>query len=335
MKLIVLLCALVPGLAFSALGQRSYSFKDTERNRAVQTFVWYPSEESSKVKPLTKGPFAPVLAAVDAAVYKQPKQFPVALLSHGSGGTADKLFWLAEYLVQQGVIVIAVNHAGNMTGDNSARGLLAVWLRGQDLSFALNQVAALNEFSGRLDLAKVAAVGHSAGGTTALLLAGARLSKDSFVSPVPNCKGTKDPYFAALCSALETIDIKSFEREAVNKDYSDKRVAAAVAYDPGFARSFSNETLVSVKDKVKVFIADKILSPQDEIYSRKFAEILGPKTAEVVPPSFHMNFFQKCIPGVAKDDNELIVLCAGDDLKTKIQDEVKRKTMEFFESKWK
>ena len=115
MKLIVLLCLLVPVSAFSAVGQRSYTFTDSQRKRALQTFVWYPSEESSKVKPLTKGPFAPVLAAVDAAVQKQPKLFPVALLSHGSGGTADKLFWLTEYLVQQGVIVLAVNHAGNMT----------------------------------------------------------------------------------------------------------------------------------------------------------------------------------------------------------------------------
>lgn len=48
-----------------------------------------------------------------------------------------------------------------------------------------------------------------------------------------------------------------------------------------------------------------------------------------------MSFLQTCAAGVAKDDPELTELCANNELKTKIQDKVKQKTLEFLQSKWK
>ena len=156
MKKIIILLALTSDLGFTGVfegGQRSYLFKDSSRNRSLQTFVWYPAATGAKPSALKKlGPFAPVVAAKDAGLNKARAKYPVVLLSHGSGGTSDKLFWATEKLVQSGIVVIAVNHTGKMTGDSSGKGLLEVWKRPTDLTFALDQVMLSKEFKDRLVL---------------------------------------------------------------------------------------------------------------------------------------------------------------------------------------
>lgn len=320
---------------FAVTGQRNYEFTDASRKRMLRTFVWYPAAADSIPKELTKGPFQPVIAARDAPVLKQSGRFPVVLLSHGSGGTADKLFWLTDALVNKGFIVVAIDHAGNMTGDNSGKGLIEVWLRPQELSFALDKVSALTEFKDQLDLSRVAAVGHSAGGTTALLLVGARFSKERFESPVPNCHGTKDPYLAVWCKEIETLDLKSYSAETLTRDYGDKRVRVSVALDPGFARSFAPDSLNDVRDKVHLFVADRLSTPFDEIHSKDFLKILGTSAAEIVPDSIHMTFLQPCSAGVPKDDPELKELCANNESKASIQNKVAESIVAFFASKLK
>ncbi|MCX6125026.1 MAG: alpha/beta fold hydrolase [Proteobacteria bacterium] len=103
-------------------------------------------------------------------------------------GKADKLFWLTDYLVRHGVIVIATDHPGNMTGESSADGMMRVWARPKDLIFALDQLLQQSDFKNHLEITRLAATGHSAGGTTALLLAGASLSSNRFISPIPLCE---------------------------------------------------------------------------------------------------------------------------------------------------
>ena len=335
MKALLLFALFFSPTVFAVTGQRTYEFSDTTRNRTLKTFVWYPAVSTSKAEKLTQGPFQPVLAARDAIMAKQSGKFPVVLLSHGSGGTADKLFWMADALVNEGFIVIAVNHVGNMTGDNTGKGLIEVWSRPIDLSFALDKVSALNEFKDYLDLTRVAAVGHSAGGTTALLLAGARFAKEKFESPVPNCHGTKDPYLAVWCKQIDSLDLKAYSAETLTRDYGDKRVRLAVAFDPGFAKSFAPDSLNTVKEKIHVFVADKLFTPFDEIYSKDFVKILGASIAEIVPKSIHMTFLQPCSAGIPKDDLELRELCADNEAKVSIQTKVAEKTVAFLKAKMK
>ena len=40
-------------------------------------------------------------------------QFPLIVLSHGTGGSAQIMGWLARALASHGYIVAAVNHPGN------------------------------------------------------------------------------------------------------------------------------------------------------------------------------------------------------------------------------
>lgn len=318
--------------ALATVGQKTQKFTDVSRNRTLTTFIWYPAPETSRAKSVSNGPFQPLVVAIDAPLLKQDEKFSVVLLSHGSGGKADKLFWLTDRLVKNGFVVIAVNHVGNMTGDNSGKGLIEVWERPKDLAFVFNKVLELPDFKDRLDTNKVAAVGHSAGGTTALLLGGARLSPQNFESPVPNCMGTKDPYFAVWCKEIQNIDLKAYKKEVIEGDYTDHRVKAVVALDPGFAKSFELDSLKKIRDRSYVFIADKLFTPFDEIYSKDFSLLMGKDHSEIVPDSVHMSFLQSCKSNFPKDDPELRELCANNDLKISIQDWTATKTVSFLES---
>jgi predicted dienelactone hydrolase len=316
------------------VGQKDFSLRDETRKRQLSTYVWYPTTVKANPAKDRRGPFLPVVATKDAPIARGLSKFPVVLLSHGSGGKADKLFWLTSYLVRHGVIVIAIDHPGNMTGDNSADGMMRVWERAKDLTFALDHLLQKSDFRAYLDITKLAATGHSAGGATVLLLAGARLSSTRFISPVPFCEGSKDPYFAGICNELKTLDLKKYSQKTVEDDYSDPRVKAIVGLDPGMAQSFEPNSLKNLKIKAMLLIADKLNSPQDQIFSKNFLELLPAKAAEIVPNSYHMTFFQACRPDFPKNDPELREICIRSEEKVKAQGEIAKRILEFFTLAW-
>lgn len=318
------------------VGQRDFIYVDKDRNRNLATHVWYPIDPKIKLNPIIQkgNPFAPVISAKNAPLSKSPLKFSLVLLSHGSGGKADKLFWLTDHLVRNGYIVLAVDHPGNMTGDNSAEGLMRIWERPKDITFALNRLLEENDFKSQIDLDRVAAVGHSAGGTTALLLGGARLSSAQFTSPIPHCSGTKDPYYARLCEELKSLDLHAFPKALVEGDYRDPRVKALIALDPGMFKSFQVDSLTNLKTKSLIFIADKLNAPQDEIHSKEFLKVFPKNTATLVPGSFHMTFLQACNPDFPKDDPELKELCIENDRKLRTQRSVAKGSLNFLKTAW-
>lgn len=316
------------------VGQKDFSLRDQSRKRELSTHVWYPTTVKANLAQNGGGPFLPVVATRDAPIAPRLSKFPVVLLSHGSGGKADKLFWLTDYLVRHGVIVIATDHPGNMTSNNSADGMMKVWERPMDLIFALDHLLQQSEFKDHLDITKLAATGHSAGGTTALLLGGAHLSSTRFISPIPLCEGSKDPYFAGICSELKTLDLKKYPKNLVEGNYSDSRIKAIVGLDPGMVQSFEPKSLKNLKTKTLLFIADKLNAPQDEIFSKNFVALLPAKAVEIVPNSYHMTFLQACKPDYPKDDPELREICLGSEEKIKLQGEITKRVLDFFTSTW-
>lgn len=163
----------LPAAADMLPGYDRFDLAADHRARPVAASIWYPAANRTYRAPVGDGPiFDPTFAFIGPAIAEG--EHPLVLLSHGSGGNADALGWLATGLVARGAIVLAVNHPGSTSGDSSPRRSVDLGARAKDLSAALDMILADPAFAPFIDEDRIGVVGFSLGGATALGLAGLR-----------------------------------------------------------------------------------------------------------------------------------------------------------------
>jgi predicted dienelactone hydrolase len=137
--------------------------------------LYYPSDGAAR--PVERGPFTLELA-VDAA----PKagNGRLVVVSHGSGGNAWVHADLARALVDDGFVVAVPQHRGDSQGDDGHPGPDSWTVRPGEVVRAIDAVGRDPRFAVLLRLDKVGVYGMSAGGHTALSLAGGRWSPARF-----------------------------------------------------------------------------------------------------------------------------------------------------------
>jgi predicted dienelactone hydrolase len=126
----------------------------------------YPTTET--VKPLTRGPYQ-LMVALGA---KPSPARHLVVISHGSGGDWYSNMTQAVVLAQAGFVVAMPLHAGDNYKDHGQMGPQAWQTRPQEISASIDAVAADAVWSKQLDLQHVGVHGMSAGGLTALVMAG-------------------------------------------------------------------------------------------------------------------------------------------------------------------
>lgn len=191
---------------------------------------------------------------------------PVVLLSHGTGGSADSLAWLAEALCASGFLVAAVDHHGNTSvEDYLVEGFVFGWERARDLSVLLDHVAAVED----VDASRVGAAGFSLGGYTVMALLGARIDPGTVGAVVDGTlPAPAVPEFPDLVATLR----RGYDDErlaAIVADGSgsmaDERVRAGFAVAPALGLLVSPESLGLVDAPVELRWgdADDICPPQE------------------------------------------------------------------------
>ena len=132
--------------------------------------------------------------------------FPVVVVSHGAGGDWDTHFGQAQDLASHGYAVLCLGHVGSdrerlksgglrmmKTIEAMTRDADEVLTRPRDVSFALDRAAEWNRgherMRGRLDLQRVAVLGHSFGAYTAMVACGMRPALDWLTPRVEPGKG--------------------------------------------------------------------------------------------------------------------------------------------------
>lgn len=211
--------------------------------------VFYPTPEANQ--PVQRGPFTIQLAPQAAPARGNGR---LVVLSHGSGGAPWVHTDLARALVNAGFVVALPEHRGDNARDSADAGPVSWKRRPEEVSRAIDAVAAAPQFAPLLALDRVGVAGQSAGGHTALSLAGGVWSPRRFLAHCEAhvaedfnaCVGT----FTLLtggwldglkkAAALGVLRQRFDDAEPVR--YHDPRIAVAVAGVPA-AADFDPESL--------------------------------------------------------------------------------------------
>jgi|SRR5258706_1349848 predicted dienelactone hydrolase len=228
--------------------------------------AWYPASDDSIERELfpdrqSETWFAIGPAARDAPINPARRRYPIVMLSHGTGGAALHLEWLARDLADRGFIAIAVDHHGNTTTEPyRAEGFLCWWERARDLTVLLDTLEARGEFAGRLDMDRVFVAGYSLGGCTAAALLGAITETSRFQNSPANKgfgRGPRElPDLADhLPGLLENSAIFRESWARMSNSYRDERFKAALLLAPGRSvHGFNEQQLSAIETPTRIVV---------------------------------------------------------------------------------
>lgn len=232
--------------------------------------LYYPTHAAAQ--PVRRGPFTLMLAEQAAPVRGNGR---LVVISHGSGGSPWVHADLARSLVDAGFVVAMPQHRGDNYRDDRDPGPDSWTLRPQEVSRAIDAVAHDPRFAPLLNFDKVGMYGMSAGGHTALSMAGGRWSPAGFkqhceanlVEDFQSCVGLitrlTGGAFDGLKKWAALAVIRQRFDDAVVREHTDARVAAVVAGVPSSA-DFDMSSLASPRVPLGLVTAqqDRWLNPR-------------------------------------------------------------------------
>ena len=232
--------------------------------------VFYPSD--GKDQRVQMGPFAVQLDQQGKPVRGNAR---LVVLSHGSGGSPWTYFDLARSLVDDGFVVALPLHRGDNYLDPSRPGPDSWKLRPLEVSRAIDAVAQDPRFAPLLSLDRVGVFGMSAGGHTALSMAGGRWSPARFAQHCEanmaqdfhTCVGLfarlTGGMFDGLKKATALVVLRYKFSDDAWQQHTDPRIGAVVAGVP-LAADFDMDSLAAPMVPLALVTArqDKWLVPR-------------------------------------------------------------------------
>ena len=249
--------------------------------------VFYPSSDPET--PSMQGPFRLAWAA-NGQVSKGNGRLIV--ISHGSGGSPWVHADLARVLVQRGFTVAMPQHAGDNYLDPAEPGPASWIKRPIEVSEAIDVVAGSQRLAAALRLDSVGLFGGSAGGHTALSMAGGKWSKARFRNhceqhireDFSSCVGfftlLKDDWLDAPKIWLaRSVIAARFSDDAVQGGF-DARVKSVVAMVP-FAADFDPASLKQPATALGLVIAERDVNQVPRFHAEAILAACEPR-CEVV-----------------------------------------------------
>src|SRR5256885_11222426 len=232
--------------------------------------VFYPS--SAEEKTLKRGPLTLQFAPQGTPVRGNGR---LVVVSHGSGGSPWVHSDLARALVENGFVVAVPEHRGDNYKDLSAVGPESWKRRPAEVSRAIDAVGRDPRFASLLVLDKVGMFGMSAGGHTALSLAGGRWSPalfkehceahiaEDFHSCVGLATRLNGDFLDGLKKTIAMTVIRWRFEDATWQTHADPRIAAIVAAVP-YSADFDMDSLAAPRVPLALVTAppDKWLRPR-------------------------------------------------------------------------
>jgi predicted dienelactone hydrolase len=252
--------------------------------RPAKVNVWYPQGECVNLQPGQ-------LCLADAAITRR-----VVILSPGAMGSAVEYAWLGEFLATSGLVVIGVNHYGEawMYGKATVNPRTAtfVWQRPQDISALLDRLASRNLFQRPIDWTSVIAIGHSEGGQTAAMLAGAVFDLQSIAR---YCDSTASRDDLSCGYAKNSAKAPVLFAKAFGASYKDTRIKSIVLLDPAIGPAAQPASLQALRMPVLVIgAANNDFLPWPNHGGRYAANIPAAETIQLGGQAGHFVFLSPC-----------------------------------------
>lgn len=316
------------------LGVRHFEALASERGQNIDFQLWYPAAPGGMAtKAGENGLFYGVDAHRDADYAKG--QYPLVLLSHGAGGNGSQFGWIASELVDNGYIVAAPNHPGSTTGNASAAEAVKLWKRPADFTAVIDMIEASDEIHQHVKIDQIAAMGFSAGGYTALAVAGAKIDPlilENFCDGPPT--GMSD------CAFLEQggIDLHKMDLSASGRDNRDPRIKAVVSIDPGVIQTLTNDSLKEINIPVAIINLGKLGKIPLGVFAQSAAQAIPNAEYSTIKDAIHFTFLPECKPAgpaILKEEGEMDPLCSdgGGRSRAEIHQELATMIMDFLDRK--
>lgn len=293
--LLLLFCAAAhaaPPHPWNAGAQR-LDVRDPLSGQRIPAVAFYPTQ--ARARPTAIGEYR-----LNVAVNAPPAQgrFPLLAISHGNSGNPLAHRDLLLSLARNGFVVIGLLHPGDNPTDQSRQGALSN-LYGRPLQVSASISAALADphLSDLIDAQRIGVIGYSAGGETALILAGARPRPERLRK---YCRERPDDEDACSANGELRADRPDLAPRA------DPRVGALLLLAP-LSLMFGNDDLAAVTVPVMLYTGDRdqVLDP-----ARNASALLRklPRQPEyhVLQGAGHFVFMTPCS---ADEDAETPELC--------------------------
>lgn len=244
-----------------------------------------------------------------------PGKRPLIVLSHGSGGNPWQHSDLAKQLVLAGFVVAAPFHSGDSSRDYG-QSMLTTWTSWKLRPIQITATIDTMERSGRWSVRahKVGVYGMSAGGHTALVMAGGQWSQNilrkhcnrhiwqDFHICSDGYGRLKGDWLDWLRVSKTLVGINRRLRDDALAGHTDARVAAVVAEVPAVAE-FDMPTLVASQRAIGVVqaLADEFVNPALHSGALLKACVRCVEVASV-PGAGHLSFLSPEVPAEVSTD---------------------------------
>ena len=314
-------------------GYTTTQISATHRALPIKTHIWYPAQKDGNQIQLGKN-IAFHGTLVRAGATPKVGSHPVVLLSHGSGGNAAGIGWIAAHLAEQGMVVIAPNHPGTTSRDSHPEQTIKTWERPQDFSAILDQLPTILPKGLNIDRTKIAAVGFSLGGYAVLAAGGIQLNKEAYIDYCDRHKGELE------CGWLtkDGLDLQSIDQIRFEQSNKDVRIKTIVSIDPGLVEAFTKTSLTNIDLPVKIINLGAIDSVPDGIKGKATAEAIANAEYSQVLNSSHFSFLGVCTklgPQLIKEEGEPPICTeTGGRKRADIHEEIKIEVSSFLKAQF-
>lgn len=248
--------------------------------------VWYPCSQ-----PVNETRIGPFVLSVSMNCPLAGEKRPLIVVSHGKTGSFLGHRDTAQALADAGFIVVAINHPGDTSLDQSRTLEFPVFMeRPADIKRTIDYMLGAWPDAARIDAERIGFFGFSRGGYTGLVAIGAN---PFFGKRLRFCEGRSDP----LCEQVRTGTLPELSH--------DPRIKAAVIADP-LSVFFTPDSFRGVRVPVQLWGSER---GGDGVTPAEVAEIAGRLPTQpdfrVVPGSQHFSFLPPCPAELAQSAAEL------------------------------